>query len=262
MTTFRVAASQQPVHNDDINANVIAIRDAIDFAHDQHADVLLTPEGSLSGYKPDIDQKATETALVDVTGYAKDKAVGLALGTCFIEPEDGQCYNQLRIYEPDGSYLGFHAKTLRCGTMETSPVGEINHYAVKPLRTFTFRSRSGPVTIGGLICNDMWANPMCTPMPDPHLSQQLSQMGAKVILHAVNGGSRGDGDNAVVARMYHEANLRMRARAGQVWIVSADNSLPESLKTAAPSGVINPEGEYVNRPGLVGTQHFASEIAM
>ena len=51
------------------------------------------------------------------------------------------------------------------------PQGEINDYAIRPLRTFEIKG----IRVGGLICNDMWANPQCTPMPDPHLSQKLSK---------------------------------------------------------------------------------------
>ena len=122
-----------------------------------------------------------------MTAHAADRGVGLALGTCFVE-HDGGCYNQIRFYPHDAEYLGFHSKILRCASVDGESTGELNHYAVSDLRVFSWQEG---VCIGGLICNDMWANPQCTPMPDPHLSQQLSTMGAKIILHSVNGGRNG-----------------------------------------------------------------------
>jgi len=104
-----------------------------------------------------------------------------------VEPDDGKCYNQIRFYDSDGTFLGFHNKILRCGTMTDPSKGEINHFAARPLRTYQVKG----ITIGGLICNDMWANPQCTPMPDPHLSQKLSEMGARIIFQAINGGRNG-----------------------------------------------------------------------
>jgi predicted amidohydrolase len=186
---------------------------------------------------------------------ARQARVGLALGTCFIEPDD-LCYNQVRFYTPCGDYLGFHSKQLRCGSMSGPAEGEITHYAAAPLGTFDF----GGITIAGLICNDMWANPQCTPMPDSHLSQQLSEMGAKVIFHAVNGG-RGDDDwSHSVVRPYHRSNLQMRARAGELWIVTVDNAAPEHIATASPGGVVAPDGAWACETPDRGTQMFAWTI--
>ncbi len=182
---LRVAGAQLPVTKD-VGANTAAILRAIQWALAAEAELLLTPEGSLSGYTHLFDAQAVREALEQVTAAARAAHVGLALGTCFVEPEDGRCYNQIRFYTPEGEYLGFHSKTLTCGTLDDPPQGEINHYARRPLRTFDWRG----VPIAGLICNDLWANPECTPGPDVHLTQQLARMGARVILHAVNGGAR------------------------------------------------------------------------
>ena len=143
----------------------------------------------------------------------------------------------------------------RISSLEEPPQGEINHYAARPLRTFRF----GDITIGGLICNDLWANPGCTPEPDPHLTQQLVKMGAQIIFHAVNGGRDGS-EWSEVAWHYHESNLRMRARAGRVWIVTVDSSHPTTLPCSAPSGVIDPEGNWVCCTEARGEQFFCKTI--
>jgi predicted amidohydrolase len=109
--------------------------------------------------------------------------------------------------------------------------------------------------IGGLICNDLWANPGCTPMPDPHLSQQLAARGVKILFHAVNGGRDGS-EWSQVNWHYHEANLRMRAAAGRIWIVTVDSCYPPHLPCSAPSGVVAPDGTWACRAEAQGEQFF------
>ena len=252
--SLRVAGAQMPVSTD-IETNIKTILRAIDFATAEQADILLTPEGSLSGYTHDFDATVVERALTEVTTAAARAAVGLALGTCFVEDDD-RCYNQIRFYSADGAYLGFHSKTLTCGSLSDPPRGEIEHYAIAPLRLYDWPG----IPIGGLICNDLWANPGCTPQPDPHLTQQLATMGARVVFHAVNGGRSGDTWSQVNYR-YHESNLLMRAKAGGLWIVTADNCLPEQWPCSSPSGVVSPAGEWVCRADDHGEQFFVYSIA-
>ena len=146
---LRVAGAQIPVGTD-IKANTANLLRAIDIAVGKGADILLTPEGSLSGYTHEFDTAAA------------GKNLGLALGTCYFEG-DGRCYNQVRFYTRDGAYLGFHSKTLTCGRLTDPPRGEIERYVVAPLRVYNWPD----VRLGGLICNDLWANPGCTPHPTP-----------------------------------------------------------------------------------------------
>jgi len=254
--SLRVAGYQMAV-TPDIDENSRRILWAIERAAALGADVLLTPEGSLSDYTWRFDRRQVAVALGRVTEAAAERRLGLVLGTCMTEA-DGCGYNQLRFYGNDGAYVGFHAKTLRCGTLTQPPRGEIERYATAPLRTFELLPR---VTVGGLICNDLWANPSCTPMPDPHLTQRLAEMGAQVIFHGVNGGRDG-GAWAQVAWRYHEANLLMRARAAGVWIVTVDNAAPETLPCSAPSGVIAPCGRWACRTRPVGEDLFCYELTL
>jgi predicted amidohydrolase len=253
--SIRVSGVQMLV-SVNVGQNLKNIRSALLQASQVGADILLTPEGALSGYTPDFNHAELKDALKDVTAYARHLKIGLALGTCFCE-SDGQIYNELRFYTPEGEYLGFHSKILRCGNLTDSSEGEINHYVTMPLQVFTFRG----IQVGGLICNDMWANPGCTPMPDPHLSQQLAGMGARIIFHAVNGGRDGSTWSREVTFHYHETNLRMRARAGGVWIVTVDNCFPLEYPCSAPGGVIDPGGNWVCRTEMLGEQFFTFYIS-
>lgn len=251
---LRIAGAQIPVTND-IPTNIATLRRAIDFATAEKADILLTPEGSLSGYRPHFDVEEVEAALDDIVGYAKEGGIALALGTCFVEPSDGLCYNQIRFYTKESAFLGFHSKILRCGTMTQPTQGEINDYATTPLRMFDING----VSAGGLICNDLWANPMCTPMPDPHLTQQHAELGTQVIFHAVNGGRDGSPLSKVFWNL-HESNLRVRAMSGRLWIVTVDNCAPTNLPCSAPSGILNPKGEWAVKADPVGEQYFAYTV--
>lgn len=250
-------AGIQMVVTHDVGANAAAILRAVEAAREAEAEILVTPEGSLSGYTHAFDARAVEQALASVTSSARRAGVGLALGTCWVEPSDGKCYDQLRFYDRNGVYLGFHSKILLCGTLAEPAVGEINHYATSPLRTFDFHG----TVIGGLVCNDFWANPSCTPMPDPHLSQELARMGARVVFHAVNGG-RGPSEWRQVAWQFHEANLRMRARAGSLYVVTVDSCHPVDLPCSAPSGVIGPDGAWVLKVPDQGERFFTGMVEL
>lgn len=252
---LRVAGVKMVVSRD-IRRNRLAIQEAIDFAQSEQADILLTPEGSLSGYTADFDPILVEEALTQVLEYARAADMGLALGTCFLET-DGKRYNQIRFYDREGRLLGFHSKILRCGDHRDPEAGEINQYSTTPLRTFQFDD----VTVGGLICNDLWANPGCTTLPDTHLTQRLSEMGAQIIFHAVNGG-RDATKWSEVNWKFHDSNLRMRAKSARLFIVSADSAHPVKLRSSAPSGVIDPTGQWVCETEDKGVQYFIHTIRL
>lgn len=253
---MRICGFQMPVTRD-VAQNMRAILGAIKRAADERADVLLTPEGSLSGYTSRFDRGEVEEALDVVRKAARDAGIGLALGTCYVEPDDGRTYDQIRFYDRSGTFLGFHAKILLCGTLTNPPAGEITEYASTPLRTFAMDG----ICVGGLLCNDLWANPECTPMDDPHLVQRLAEMGARVIFHAVNGGRNG-GEWSRVAWAYHESNLRMRARAARVWIATVDSSHPVHLLCSAPSGIVTPDGDWLVCTEPQGQQYFIGDIPL
>ena len=103
---LRVAGAQIPVVRD-VQKNVAAISRAIEFAAREKADVLVTPEGSLSGYVHDFDAAATTRALEEIVRKAREAKVALVLGTCF--EEDGQRYDGQRFYDKDGTFLRAHA---------------------------------------------------------------------------------------------------------------------------------------------------------
>jgi predicted amidohydrolase len=251
---LRVSGAQIPV-SFDIRQNVATLIKAIEWAASEKADILLTPEGSLSGYTHEFNVDTLQTGLREVTTLARQRTVGLALGTCFKET-DGNVYNQIRFYAADGFYLGFHSKVLRCKNMlDPQSAGEVDYFADKGLGVFSF----GSIVVGGLICNDLWANPAWTSMPDPHLTRLLAGMGVRLVFHAVNGGRDGSPWSQVTWQ-YHEANLRLRARADRLWIVTVDNCAPLEIPCSAPSGILSPEGDWVCQAASQGEQFFVYNI--
>lgn len=251
-------AGAQMVVSDDVKLNTATILRFIERAAQSDVDLLLTPEGSLSGYTHEFDRNEVEEALDHVTQRAADLGVGLALGTCFYEADE-LCYNQIRFYDKRGTYLGSHAKILRCGTPTTPSRGEIEFYATHELRTFSFEEWP----IAGLICNDLWANPEATPVPDPNLVRVSAQAGARVIFHAVNGGrvARGPGADPELVRSFHEANLRMRAKTSDIYVVTVDNAAPETLRCSSPGGVVAPDGSWMVRSAWRGEDLFIGRLS-
>lgn len=252
---LRVAGAQIPVSRDG-QKNVEALTRAIQFAAREKADVLVTPEGSLSGYTHKFDATATARAMETVTRRAREANVALVLGTCFADT-NGTLYDAQRFYDRRGNFLGFHAKILLCRRVaEPGRKGELDHFKSAPLRTFALQG----LTVGGLVCNDMWANPEWTPMPDPFLARQLAGLGARVIFLSVNAGQDA-GEDWPLNHAFHDSNLRLRARSAGVWVIVADAADPEGRKPSnCPSGVVRPDGRWAVRAEPRGEQFFAHTI--
>lgn len=246
---IRIAGLQMPVTGD-IAANARCILDGLAIAAKQRAQILLTPEGSLSGYTSRFDQRELAPAVEQVAARAAELGIALALGTCFWE-EGGCCYNQVRVYGMDGCYQGFAAKTLRCAPLDAPESGEIAAYASAPLRTFTI----GGVTFGCLICNDLWATPGYSVIPNPYLPWQLHRLGARLILHAVNSGTD------LRYRPYHEANLQIWAMSLKMPIATA-NAAAEAGEPNCRSGVVGPDGQWQHRLDQSGHGCFLCDVAV
>jgi len=248
---LKISAIQMLV-TQDIRENEQRILAGITQAAADKAHYLLTPEGSLSGYYPGFDREQVAAAAERLRRASKDAGVGLALGTCYKEMAGDReyCYNQVRLYTPEGEYLGFHAKILRCSSLQYPGTGEMADYVEGALRTFDW----GGVRLGVLICNDLWATPRWTTMPNPYLPWKLKQMGAQLILHAIHSGR----DQR--HRSFHESSTELWARALQVPILQVNAAPSDGGPVNAPSGLVGPDG---NRHVIVpdcGEQYFTCEI--
>ena len=248
----RVSGVQMTVSRD-VAANEKRIVRAIDQAAADKADFLLTPEGSLSGYWTGFDRTEVAVAVERLAGHARAAGVGLALGTCYKELEGDKeyCYNQVRIYTPDGELLGWHAKILRCSPLDHPGTGEMTDYVEGTLRTF----EHGGVKFGALICNDLWATPGWTTMPNPYLPWQLRRMGAELILHAINSG------RDLRNRPFHESSVALWCYKLGIHIVEVNASHGEDPVNAR-SGVVGPDGEWVVMAAEAGEAQFTCDIVI
>jgi len=248
--TLTISGLQMPVTND-VARNEKHILGAIKKAAKAGADFLVTPEGSLSSYTPNFDRLQVAQAVERLAAAAKEHKVGLLLGTCFKELTNGkeQCYNQVRVYTPQGEYLGYHAKILLCSKLDSPGSGEMADYAEGRLRTFEWNG----ISFGILICNDFWATPGYTTIPNPYLPWQLKQMGAQLIFHHINSGT----DQKY--RDFQESSVNLWAKSLGIYIVEV-NAAGEKEKTNARSGLVGPQGKRETIVPDVGEQFFTCKI--
>ena len=238
----------------DVAQNEKRILQAVELAAAQGSDFLLTPEGSLSGYYAGFDSQEVASAVERVADRAREATVGLALGTCYKQFEEGveYCYNQVRVYAPEGNYLGSYAKILRCSSLSHPGTGEMTEYVEGRLRTFDWNG----VRISALICNDLWATPGYTVMPNPYLPWKLKQLGAQVLFHAIYSGHHQRN------RAFHESSVDLWAYALKMPIVEV-NALEYSDKPInASSGLVGPDGTRDLVVPDVGEQFFTCEITL
>jgi len=228
-----ITGMQMNVTND-IDANLSQIKEGIRKAAAEGADFLVTPEGSLSGYTSHFDQKKLAVALYEVTAEALKLNVGLMLGTCFKREIKGNefCYNQVRVYAPDGHFIDEYSKILRCSVLDLPGSGEMVDYVEGELKTFEWAG----YRFGILICNDLWATPGYTTMQNPYLVWRLKQMGAQFIVHCINSGT------AQKYRPFHESSAELWALSVRLPILEV-NAAQGNERINARSGLIEANGE-------------------
>jgi len=235
----------------DISKNKEQIITSIRKAANDGASFLVTPEGSLSGYYSNFNQSEVSKALEEIQAVALEMKVGLMLGTCFKEQKKGKefCYNQVRVYTPEGSFLGAYSKILRGSSIDIPGTGEMIDYAEGELRIFDWNG----LRFGILICNDLWATPGYTTMPNPYLPLKLKQMGAQFIVHCINSGT------AQKYRPFHESSVELWALSLQIPILEVNAAQGKEIINAQ-SGLIDASGERSLRVPDSGVQFFTVKI--
>ena len=251
MPEIRLAGLQMLVGSD-IRKNKEQILEGITRAATEEATFLVTPEGSLSGYTSDFNQEELSQALEEVRTAARNMKVGLMLGTCFKEVIKGKeyCFNQVQVYTPEGQSLGNYSKILRCSELDVPGTGEMAEYAEGTLRTFEWEG----CRFGILICNDLWATPGYTTMPNPYLPWKLQQMGAQFIVHCINSGT------AQQYRPFHESSAELWALSLHIPIMEVNAAQVERIN--AQSGLIDAQGNRTLRVPDTGTQFFTVGLTL
>ena len=235
----------------DVNKNKEQIITGIYKAAKEGAEFLVTPEGSLSGYTSNFNQSEVSSALEEIIIIAKEMKVGLMLGTCYKELKQGRefCFNQVRVYTPESNFLGAYSKILRCSNPDIPGSGEMVDYVEGELKTFDWNG----LRFGILICNDLWATPGYTTMPNPYLPWKLKQMGAQFIVHCINSGTNQK------YRPFHESSAELWALSLQIPILEVNASQEKEIINAQ-SGLIEANGERSLRVPDSGVQFFTVKI--
>jgi predicted amidohydrolase len=248
--TIKIAGLQMNVTGE-IEKNKITILNNILQAANEGARFLITPEGSLSGYQAEFDQEELSRSLREVQTTAREHKIGLFLGTCFKEMIDNReiTYNQIRIYAPDGKLLGVYSKILLCSPVTSPGTGEMHDYGQGYLKVIEWED----LHFGMLICNDLWATPGYTTLPNPYLPLQLKQSGADIIIHSINSGS----DQRY--RNFHESSAELWAYSLNLPIMEV-NAAKGTNPINARSGLINGLGERMVLVPDSGEHLFYCEI--
>lgn len=249
-SSIELAGLQMTV-TQDIKNNQEQIIAGIRQAAQESSSFLVTPEGSLSGYTSNFKQKDVTTALEEIRAVARKMKVGLMLGTCYKEIRQGKefCFNQVRVYTPEGQFLGAYSKILRCSNIDMPGTGEMVEYVEGELRTFDWKG----IRFGILICNDLWASPGYTTMANPYLPWKLKQMGAQFIVHCINSGT------FQKYRPFHESSAELWALSTKIPILEV-NAAHDKEIINAQSGLIDANGERSLRVPDSGLQFFKVRI--
>ena len=247
---LRIAGLQMDVSND-IEENELTIIRNLNSLKNQNIDFLITPEGSLSGYTSQFDGDKLKNSLVRVQEAARTLNIGLVLGTCYKETIGGKeyCYNQARVYLPDGTFIGAYSKILTCSPLDNPGTGEIMEYVQGSVKTFSVNN----VEFGILICNDLWATPGYTTIPNPYLPWKMQESGAEVIIHIINSGT----DQKY--RKFHDASVELWAMTLKMPIVEVNAAHGDS-EINARSGIIDTDGKRIKTLGSKGEQMFIYDL--
>lgn len=247
---LRIAGLQMDVSYN-IEENEKTIIKYLNSLKDEHIDFLITPEGSLSGYTSQFDGERLRESLSRVQEAAMELNIGLVLGTCYKETINGReyCYNQARVYLPDGTFKGAYSKILTCSPLDNPGTGEMMEYVQGSVKTFKVKD----VEFGILICNDLWATPGYTTIPNPYLPWKMQESGAEIIFHIINSGTNQK------YRKFHESSVELWAMTLQIPIVEI-NAAHGDKPINAGSGIINAAGERIEIVDNKGEQIFIYDL--
>jgi predicted amidohydrolase len=239
--TYRLAGAQLDIDPHDISANTQKHIAHLALAAAQRADFVVFPEMMLTGYHGRFDQRQRTDALDRIRRTCQQNKIAAIVGTGH-KPRPGRCYIQAVVIDDTGEVLGAHSKMV--------PTNGDRRFCQPGRQLRIFRHKG--LLFGCLICNDMWVTPGCGPYPDPRLSYQLARRGARVIFHLINSGSSSR------HTAFHESNLMLRAREGQLHIVTANAAKPHSVNCS--SGIVTPDGKWHIRLPRRGQHLYVESI--
>ncbi len=219
------ATLAQVIVSKDVERNLAKARRAFEQAREEKADFVLFPEMFLTGYYGKFRQDEAERGMAEIARLCRKFQVTALVGTGWKEQD--KTFNQVRIVDAAGGLAGVYAKKcLTYGDAKwTSP-------GTTPL---VFHVRG--LTVGILICNDLWVTPGYSDGPNPHLTLKQARAGAQVIFHHINSGSNQR------HRAYHESNHLVRAAEAKCPIVALNAFTAPEVN--ATSGVVGTDFRHL-----------------
>lgn len=220
----RATLAQVVVHKN-VEQNLATARRALEQAAAEKSEFVLFPEMFLTGYARDIRQDEVAAGMAEMAELCRKFAVTALVGTAW--KEDDKTFNQVRIVDAAGASAGVYAKKcLTYGDAKTVTAG------TTPL-VFSMNG----LTVGILICNDLWVTPGYSDGPNPHLTLKQARAGAQVIFHHIFSG------HDQRHRAYHESNHFVRAAEAKCPIVAVNAFTPPEVN--ATSGVVGTDFQHL-----------------
>ena len=260
----RIAGAQIPIHAGDIQYNKKEIFKALDWAKENEVDHILTPEGALSGYVNDWQDRIDELgeALSEIEKYQRRTGVGLHLGTMFREPENKGLVNrsQIRHYNKKGKLDAVSNKTWVL-EIEGCLGRDNKHEGISGVPL----SENHPAICTGMLCNDMWGFG-----EELHTVRKSQEYCLDLIMHATNGRKfLRDDPQWEIFDQWHTGFLRMTAYKTLTPILTVDSCVPwnwqgdedtvDTYPTGSQTGVLEFDGWKTDVPRH-GRQYFHYDL--
>ena len=223
----------------DIDANLGAIGEVL--AQSRPDDVVLLPEGALSGYAPDLgplatlDRDALADAIRTLAGLAARRGVHVFCGSLL--PEEDAWWNAALYFSPSGDRWNYRKINL---AMNERPVLR----AGTALPTLAVRQPWGDLVVGVQLCREIRY---------PEQWQHLARSGAAAFVFLTNAAS------PEATPGVWRSHLISRAAENQRFVFAANLADP---RQHCPSMVVSPRGEVLAElpPGETGTLRVTVDL--
>lgn len=235
--SLRVATTQFPV-SDCVESNAVRIRRLIVDAAESGADVVVFPEGALSGYRRrrtcasnrDFDWVRLREETQSILELARKHRIWVVLGSCHYLSPSEQPTNCLYIVSSTGRIVDRYDKLMLFKS---------------ELDLHSAGSRLVSVRIKGVRCGFMICYDSCF----PRLYETYRKRVVEVLFHALH---HADNPGASGLDEILASQFRVRALDYGMWIVISNSS---ARHCRLPSGFAKPDGTLVtmrrHRPGLL-----------